>query len=677
MSIAGTGGILNNFQTGIGILSQMGKSVDFTGFNNITGATPSFENCFAGIKLENGVSCNVEETSFRKNVRGIWVTQTGFYICFIKKSNFEIGKTGWHGILAETDGSGQWFSVDNSVFTQTGTGLNHGIEFNGGGGSVPSQLWLHEDNHFILNGDKVGIKIDNVNGSNGLVEIIDQTFIMTELNGAVPTAAKITNCITMSLQHNEVNSNTTTTAAKGFLFEESTNMCIRVNQFLDKLGPAVRFNDTCTSSKLNCNTFCGDQTSLLVNGVIDPHNHKSNTFFGTTLVQNNSMSFNQMKFKVDVIAYANYMPSSVSPQTWFVDVDDNGTSLGCTGVCGYPGSASICEPLALSALELAIADGGLFGAQTEPVQIWNAQRTLYLKLLENPSLIVSGSAVQSFYNGQSSTAVGAFAQVEKAIYDLLKIAAIDKQAFEVWHHELSDKMDELSALMEQLSQLADPTSNPTLLAAIADIESDITDINNAIVSLGNSIRSNQIAGVAAIVSMNNSLPASTDYQLYEKQVNEIILIKIASGSGDLTPTQLATLQSIASRCPENAGSSVYQATELLPWCDQKEKEATRGANCTGIGLRSKGSVVETEDLGFTIYPNPADEVLRIRLSSNKFETGTITLTNTLGQLVYVSNIGFGDREITVPTTQIQSGIYAFSLSQNGRLAQVQLVAISH
>jgi hypothetical protein len=89
---AGTDGILNGFQTGVGILSQVGNFVNYTGFNATPGAASSFEGCHTGVKIESGASCNMSYASFQKNARGIWVKQSDiFFTCFVDRLAWHFG----------------------------------------------------------------------------------------------------------------------------------------------------------------------------------------------------------------------------------------------------------------------------------------------------------------------------------------------------------------------------------------------------------------------------------------------------------------------------------------------------------------------------------------------------------------------------------------------------------
>ncbi len=673
ISQQGSNGVINGLQTGVGILVQgLFGAVDFDGFYS----TVSFYKCSAGIRAENNASCNVEYTQFDRVGKCIWGVEPR--VIFGTNNLFKLSLGGSHGMLVNSNNGGLIFSIDKSIFTQTGNNSNIGIEVTGAD-VVPSLFLIHEDNTFNLYGDKTGIKLMNVKGQQiDQIQVVDQIFNLYQQNNQSPTAATFTNCLFGRVQANYVNSNTTTVQARGLLFEETNLTCIRQNHLMEKFTQAMGFTGTCTGSQINCNNFCGDQTSLLVNGTIDPQDFKGNVFFGDTEAKNNSPAFGLMKFKVDTENGVDpeFMPSTPDPLGWFENIDDMGAQLDCAFSCGYPWNPTFpCVIPAMSSLDGAIAAGTAFGTNADPVVVWNANRALYRKLIEDPGSRPAGSNFANFYNTQASTAIGSFAQVEKAIQNLLSVSASDELALTGLLDQLATKSDELEVLMTSLNQLSDPFSNPTLLANIATAQNETSTIGNSIASLQNSIIANQTAGASAVAAMNNALVASNAFQTYERQVNEIQLAWIASGLAPLSSAQTETLKGIASLCPGVAGRAVYKAAAMLSPCE-KEVAEQNWLNC--IGLRSEElSGEESATKTIEVYPNPANQVIYLRLPLSAYEEGTVVLTNMYGQLVRTTKFEGQQQVLAIPVAELPGGIYAISVVLDGATIHTGLFSVSH
>ncbi|WP_222165682.1 peptide-N-glycosidase F-related protein [Edaphocola aurantiacus] len=87
------------------------------------------------------------------------------------------------------------------------------------------------------------------------------------------------------------------------------------------------------------------------------------------------------------------------------------------------------------------------------------------------------------------------------------------------------------------------------------------------------------------------------------------------------------------------------------------------------------SVLKVEnDINLNMYPNPAMDVLHIRVDGLSIQKGTVTLTNAIGQAVYTAEMKGND--FTLNTEAFPSGIYTLTYSSD-KGSRVEKVSIKH
>jgi hypothetical protein len=89
-------------------------------------------------------------------------------------------------------------------------------------------------------------------------------------------------------------------------------------------------------------------------------------------------------------------------------------------------------------------------------------------------------------------------------------------------------------------------------------------------------------------------------------------------------------------------------------------------NITGIS--------DIEETSFHIYPNPAEEMINI-IPINEIKSGTLTITNLLGEEIYTQKIDAQDR-ISVNVSEFSNGIYFASILSAG-YKSTQKIIVAH
>jgi hypothetical protein len=96
--------------------------------------------------------------------------------------------------------------------------------------------------------------------------------------------------------------------------------------------------------------------------------------------------------------------------------------------------------------------------------------------------------------------------------------------------------------------------------------------------------------------------------------------------------------------------------------------------CTDVNFTSMSVPVgleETETL-FSVYPNPANDILHLKQSSKK--EGTFMMYDMLGNKIYSDVITTSK---SIQLHQFNAGIYFYTFSINGKDTEVQKLVISH
>ncbi|MFA7274846.1 MAG: S8 family serine peptidase [Crocinitomicaceae bacterium] len=84
-----------------------------------------------------------------------------------------------------------------------------------------------------------------------------------------------------------------------------------------------------------------------------------------------------------------------------------------------------------------------------------------------------------------------------------------------------------------------------------------------------------------------------------------------------------------------------------------------------ININSDLNLAENNFLDFTIYPNPASDILTISLSNNLQHDCAILVTNELGQLLGESKMVSSNHMTTVDLSDVERGIYFITLIKEG------------
>lgn len=126
---------------------------------------------------------------------------------------------------------------------------------------------------------------------------------------------------------------------------------------------------------------------------------------------------------------------------------------------------------------------------------------------------------------------------------------------------------------------------------------------------------------------------------------------------DFTADQEAALLAIAYLTPYSGGDAVYTARVLL------------NINPDDAGLDfakpALGKTQAEKENPVKVFPNPAKNILNIQFEETIKADAQIHIYNNMGSLVLSAEINKGNAVKTIDVSQLQSGLYFYSVTLSG------------
>lgn len=94
----------------------------------------------------------------------------------------------------------------------------------------------------------------------------------------------------------------------------------------------------------------------------------------------------------------------------------------------------------------------------------------------------------------------------------------------------------------------------------------------------------------------------------------------------------------------------------------------------GEACNQVASIDQKDDITFSVYPNPASELLNIQLNGNS-SNASVTITNILGSTVLTKKIKTDSNGLSLPLSSFESGLYFVSVKQNNKVIATKKVQV--
>lgn len=278
------------------------------------------------------------------------------------------------------------------------------------------------------------------------------------------------------------------------------------------------------------------------------------------------------------------VPTGFAKTDWFADNGNNDT--GCEETQSSVAWEEIDEAILTEA----------FDAEHE-VTLWEAQRYLYQKLSDNPSLLSDAPDRQAFYDAFAESNMPAFNELQQNLSHL----------FEIEDATLLDLRVTEAESIVQWSDLAH-TANESEEWSVEDLSLFETYSNNltsvqeslaqAILNYTNGIS----AKITQYINENAAINTATGYEADAKLANHLWLRHIET-QGNLDENEQQQVETLAAKCFYVAGTAKYQAMSILPYYD--------AAQYWGMGCENGERVIKQTESSPTLllFPNPAQDLL--------------------------------------------------------------------
>lgn len=304
--------------------------------------------------------------------------------------------------------------------------------------------------------------------------------------------------------------------------------------------------------------------------------------------------------------------------------------------------------------ELYVADEHQDADSIEVANEWEDKRQLLVKLMSNPALIETNTAVTNFYNTQIATSAGLFARFD-SMFRAVMLAdpelATDALESDSLLKIAQGRLDSLDATIADSIGFANLTLvffqyRRTLLTNIA-----LHSTQSA--TLRQQIQQEKMAGLADCSTFNDALRDEYPFETNQKDINSI-QIKYASGD-TLEETHLQTLRSIADQCLELSGKTHSRAVNLLPFEEYVTylRDMPESGACDSLEERARKSMLSP--LHYRLSPNPSNGFVVV--SYDNLFNGDIYITDIAGRIVSRQTNLSEAKSVTIDLSAQPAGLY--------------------
>jgi hypothetical protein len=332
------------------------------------------------------------------------------------------------------------------------------------------------------------------------------------------------------------------------------------------------------------------------------------------------------------------------------------------------GNTQHCVPLPvsekeeISPFEEALIKGNLDNSLTK-AQLWDAQRLLIIRLLENPNWVNQNSELSAFLSQYLGSSVYQFSLLDKLISEYSVLSEQELNTLS----DLEAKIAEKQLLLESLVQSEYNESN---MLAILDTEEKLKNDSEEYDLASTAIKGEHVALFENLVSQVNELPHTS---LFEANKRLILLWQLKNLLNEaLTIEEVQQAKLMAQQCIAEGG---YATKEAISWLPEEERPQFLTDNpqpCNQISPRSsKLNVVST----LSILPNPASDGIEVAYKSEKSARWSITTIS--GQVILTGVLTDGNDKLNIRTGNLKEGVYALRIEDENGDVKLSRFTIIH
>jgi hypothetical protein len=157
-------------------------------------------------------------------------------------------------------------------------------------------------------------------------------------------------------------------------------------------------------------------------------------------------------------------------------------------------------------------------------------------------------------------------------------------------------------------------------------------------------------------------------------INYVYSALLESGDNDeIIFEEYSSLLAVASQCPAAGGQSVYRARAMLSLVNDS-LEYNDAVTCLQSGIYRE-SVSENEISGIEIIPNPATNLITVKINNSHKGYCNIKILNTFGGNMIEARVNCEQPEHTISTRKLPPGVYFVHVEFDGSINVEKLVIV--
>jgi hypothetical protein len=145
----------------------------------------------------------------------------------------------------------------------------------------------------------------------------------------------------------------------------------------------------------------------------------------------------------------------------------------------------------------------------------------------------------------------------------------------------------------------------------------------------------------------------------------------------LSPSQLATLRTLANKCPDWDGVGVYEARAILSRFDPPGTEYSDSCNTRDEhSVHRKTKTTQTvSQPAFSLYPNPNNGNFTLEYDLGEGILGRVVLYNTIGEQVGEYQLNGSAGKLSIYNPELSNGVYIWKLYSNAQIIKFGKVIV--
>lgn len=159
-----------------------------------------------------------------------------------------------------------------------------------------------------------------------------------------------------------------------------------------------------------------------------------------------------------------------------------------------------------------------------------------------------------------------------------------------------------------------------------------------------------------------------------KSVYRILLETLLDETETINGGNLKTLEGIAYQCVLSGGDAVLMARSLLASTGTYTYDDV--VLCANAGVRDEEELLADKGLlDFTVFPNPAQDMIQVRIVNSIDKDMEISIYNSVGKLVKTDNLTGMTYQKSIHIEDLVEGIYFVKLETNGNPRGVEKIVL--